>query len=145
MKTTLSTKNPYYLDKERIYELRWFCRQYDSWMENATNILYSQVYSASLFPHFSSLPAPGEETNVERAMRLREFYLKRVKCVDDCLLLAANNDKVLADFIGICVRQEKSYDVLNTLFPGRISVGRDEFYNRVRKFFYILDKERENL
>lgn len=145
MKTTLSEKNPYYLNKERIYELRWFCRQYQNWAEEAANILYSQVMSASLFPHFSKMPSPGDDSPTERAVKMREYYTNRMKCIDDCLLLAADGNHILADYMGISVKQEKSYDILSALFPGQIGVSRDEFYDRIRRFFYILDKERENL
>lgn len=53
---------------------------------------------------------------------------------------ANNTDEGLACYIFKAVTEERSYDNLKAFFD--IPCSRDMYYDRYRKFFWLLDKER---
>ena len=67
----------------------------------------------------------------------REFYHRRMEMVVKAALEA---DKSIWQFIFESVTKELSYAVMQTR---GIPCSRDYFYDRYRKFFFILDKIRE--
>ena len=100
LRPELSSKNKYYIDKHRYYELKHFCLQYTEWKKS---------YSAF---DDTSLPL----SMIEHIPTLYSYIIKGVI-------------------------EGKSYIYLKTKLG--IPYGRDMYYKRYRKFFWLLNKSRE--
>ena len=127
----LSYKNLYWIPKHRYYELKHFCLQYMDWMEkyNHTDILRSASMvklDISKFIADSSV----EQCAIETA-RLSE-HMKLIETV------AHQADPELEDFIFTAVTRGISYDIMSARYE--VPCGRDLWYSRIRKFYWILDK-----
>lgn len=130
----ISKKNKYWINKHRHYELKHFCLQYPVW---------KQMYSALTDPHTSlssieRIPSnnlPGDPT-ARRAV-MKAYYSERIKLIEKA---ASDADKYLCDYILQGVTEERSYIYLKTKLD--IPCGKDMYYDRYRKFFWLLDRMR---
>lgn len=135
MSTTIrantSNKNPYHISKHRYYELKHFCLQYHEWESKLTE-LYLQPKSVSIVEEKfdENIGHPTEILAIER-VKLE----KNLKEVEQAAIEA---DPDLYRYIFIAVTEGVSYEFLYT--KEDIPCSRETYYNRYRKFFYILDK-----
>ena len=132
VKSELSKKNPYWIDRKRYNELRYFCLQYPDWkkMYDSIDLIPSnQLKEIITSVEFSNPTYIHAEA--------RDWYRSRMKTVETSALLA---DNFLKDFILLCVTEGRSYDYLKARL--NIPCCRDNFYSTYRKFFWILDKKR---
>lgn len=136
MSTTIrpevSTKNQYWIERHRYYELKHFCLQYPIWKKAYTKLdgySESRVVSATSKGIGSSL--------TERFAIDRAFYKDRLEMVE-CIAIKAGND--LADYLLLGVTKGISYDYLKTHF--NIPCSKDTYYETYRRFFWFLDKKR---
>lgn len=129
----LSKRNPYWIDKHRYYELKHFCLQYPVWKQ-----LYSEydgmknsgkriVSSKSVFPSNPTV------LNVEK----RLYYLEKMETVEQA---AKESDPELATYILRAVTEELSYTYLKARLE--IPCSRDTYYDRYRRFFWLLSKRK---
>ena len=140
-KTELSKRSEWWIPRARYYELKWFCMQYTSWVrlrkdlikiESNANLMEERVDT-------SNLPDPTAST----AMKIK-FYDDRIKMIDRCMYEAADGNEYAINMLaeGICTGA--SYDKMGyRMEVGIPMISRDEYYDKYRKFFYLLDKERD--
>lgn len=135
VRAELSEKNKYYIDKHRYYELKHFCLQYPTWKK-----LYSEIdglVSCTYDPvRFSKSNIPSDPTSKLAEERL--LYLDRMKIVEQTAIAA---DSDLASYILKAVTEGLSYTYLKTKLE--MPCGRDMYYDRYRRFFWLLDKIRD--
>lgn len=135
LRAELSLKNKYHIDKHRYYELKHFCLQYPMWKQ-----AYHEFSDASIpLSMISGMPTdnlPGDPT-AKRVM-MKMFYEDRIKLIEKT---AIDTDPYLYSYIIKGVTEEKSYTYLKNVLG--IPCGKDMYYDRYRKFFYLLSEARE--
>jgi hypothetical protein len=135
IRPVISENNKYYIDKHRYYELKHFCLQYNEWKKAYVSCCESIIF-ASRFEKLPSGNIPGDLT-AKYAMR-RAQYGERIKMVED---LAKEADDFLHPYILKAVTEGLSYTHLKTKLD--IPCGRDMYYDRYRKFFWLLSEARD--
>lgn len=134
IRAEISEKNKYWIDKHRHYELKHFCLQYPEWKK-----AYSEFDDVSLplsmIERVSTSNLPGDPT-AKRAM-MRAYYSEKIKMVEK---IALETDNCLHGYILKAVTEGHSYTYLKTRL--NIPCGRDMYYDRYRKFFWLLSKAR---
>lgn len=132
MKSELSGKNPYYVDKNRYYELKYFCLQYPTWKKIYNDLIFLPTIV------YGEIREDGQmyirDDTAKHALRLKK-YSDKMKLVEDA---ATEADEELSRYILKGVTENRSYDIMNANDP--IPCSRDTYYDRYRRFFFILDK-----
>ncbi len=129
----ISKKNKYWIDKHRHYELKHFCLQYPSWKKEYSDDISIGGSSIERIP-ISNIP--GDPTS-KQAMR-RAYYLERIKLIER---LAMETDTNLHNYILKGVTEGLSYTYLKHRLD--IPCSKDTYYDRYRRFFWLLDKTRD--
>lgn len=130
----LSENNKYYISKHRYYELKHFCLQYLYWKRQYVLLsgfrrrpeLYQKVQNSAISDPTASI---AEEM---------AYYSKLIGIVERA---AIKTDKELGSFILVSVTEGLSYDAVKLRL--QIPCCRDKYYELYRRFFWILDKERD--
>jgi len=132
VRSKLSKKNKYYIPEHRFLELKHFCLQYKNWqdaLKSMSTMPYSMTYDRMRLSKTNDIFDP-----TMRNVLIREFYRKRINLVET----AANlSDPLLSLWIIKGVTEGRSYDNLSMMYT--IPCDRNTYYDRYRKFFYILD------
>lgn len=134
IRAELSKKNKYWISKHRHYELKHFCLQYPEWKRTCAlrtgkstclatvttslknhNFLYSPISNNSSLLNCTELIELIEQTAIEADQYLYEYILKGVT-------------------------EGRSYTYLKAVMG--IPCGRDMYYDRYRKFFWLLSNAR---
>lgn len=130
----VSTKNKYWIDKHRHYELKHFCLQYPTWKK-----VYVEIDSisapASTLERIPTSNLPGDPT--AKSAMVKAQLSERIKMIET---IAREADDYLWQFILKAVTENLSYTHLKTKFD--IPCGKDMYYDRYRKFFWLLSKVR---
>ena len=131
----ISKKNPYWLEKHRYYELKHFCQQYPEWQK-----IYGNINGLSALSRDMSMGSKWKNISnpTERIAIMRTYYMNRMDMVK---VTAEKTDPILAKYISFGVINGWSYDVLKARL--NIPCCKDIYYEMYRKFFWLLDKERE--
>lgn len=130
IRAKLSEKNKYYVEKHRYYELKHFCLQYPVWKREYANL------DGYLNTRNDGLPRSNEISDpTYRYSEYRIDYFDKMKMVEQSAL---DTDGDLAIYILKGVTEDLSYNLLHTKY--NIPCGRNTYYDRYRKFFWILDK-----
>lgn len=132
----LSEKNKYWISKHRYYELKHFCLQYPMW-KKAYAALDDLMISAPNFEKIPSLSTIPADPTAQYAL-LRIHYSERLEMVKR---VAMNTDEALYVYILKAVTEGLSYDYLRLRLG--MPCGKDMYYDRYRKFFWLLSKERD--
>lgn len=135
IRPVISEKSKYYIDKHRYYELKHFCLQYKEWKKAYTACCEAVIFSST----FEKIPAsnlPGDIT-AKYAMR-RAQYAERIKMIEKA---AKDADDFLYSYILKAVTEGLSYTYLKAKLD--IPCGRDMYYDRYRKFFWLLSELRD--
>lgn len=131
----LSEKNPYWVEKHRYYELKHFCLQYPSWVR-----IYKSLDGLSA--KHDTLAGFSKETRVsnptEHAAIVKTYYSKRMDMLQN---VAKQTDPELAEYILAGITEGVSYDILKARM--NVPCCKDVYYNAYRKFFWLLNKERD--
>lgn len=130
----ISEKNKYYIDKHRYYELKHFCLQYNEWKKSYAACNESIIF-ASRFEKESTSNVPSDIT-AKYAIK-RAYYAERIKLVEKAAMEA---DEFLFPFILKGITEGLSYTYLKTKLE--MPCGRDMYYDRYRKFFWLLSEAR---
>ena len=135
IRAEISTKNKYWIDKHRHYELKHFCLQYPIWKRTyaALNDLGASI---SKFERLPSTNIPSDPT-AKCALR-KAYYLERIKLIED---IAIQADPYLHSYILKAVTEELSFTYLKSRLE--IPCGRDMYYDRYRRFFWLLSEARK--
>jgi len=140
VRTKLSIKNPCYISPERMLELRHFVHQYGEWVKALKE--WSFKYGSIRYGNLSygdrlATPKPTEEQ-----AELRDYYISRIMMVEDALSEAFNDLPAnIWNYILEAVTTNKSYDWLKT--KHNVPFGKDYYFRRYRKFYWLLDKVRK--
>lgn len=130
----LSTKNPYWIEKHRYYELKHFCLQYPIWQKKLKLMDgYSRSLTATKSACSSSLPVDPTYETVEA----RTQYIEWCGLVEQAARESADD---LAPYILKAVTEGLSYEILKVKVS--IPCCRDVYYDLYRRFFWILSRER---
>lgn len=131
----LSKKNKYYIDKHRHYELKHFCLQYPIWKRTYAALLDLSIASS----YMTGMPSGGglSDTTAKSAIR-RTYYADKIKLVEET---AKEADPYLYEYILKAVTEGLSYTYLRTIME--MPCGRDMFYDRYRRFFWLLNEARQ--
>lgn len=130
----ISVKNKYWIDKHRHYELKHFCLQYPLW-KRAYAALNSAIVSTSKLNAEPTVNTPGDPT-AKYAIK-KAYYLERIELVENA---AKDADAELYTYILKAVTEELSYTYLKNRLA--IPCGRDLYYDRYRRFFWLLSHSR---
>lgn len=130
----ISIKNKYWIDKHRHYELKHFCLQYPSW-KRAYAEFEDPSMPLSMIERVSTSNLPGDPT-AKRAI-MKTHYLERINLVEK---VAMETDKYLCDYILKAVTENLSYTYLKSRL--NMPCSRDMYYDRYRKFFWLLSESR---
>lgn len=130
----ISEKNKYWIDKHRHYELKHFCLQYPLWKKAYATFDDSGI-STSYMENLPSSNIPGDPTG--KIASTRVYYMERIELVEKT---AKEADETLYTYILKAVTEELSYTYLKTKL--KIPCGRDMYYDRYRRFFWLLNKAR---
>lgn len=117
-RSELSKKNPYYLPKHRVLELKHYCLQYNDWAE-----LYSAIDESV-------------HGNEKEAVIMADLS-KTMRTLED---VALDTDPVLGEYIFLSVTEEIPYYALKARYD--IPCGKEYFYNLRRKFFWMLSEKK---
>ena len=131
----LSIKNKYYIDKHRHYELKHFCLQYPEWKKTHAELDASAI-GLSSFENTPSGNLPGDPT-ARRAIAKAQLT-ERIEMVEN---VAREADRYLWKYILKAVTENLSYTHLKTKLG--IPCGKDMYYDRYRKFFWLLSDARK--
>lgn len=131
----LSSKNKYWIDKHRHYELKHFCLQYPFW-KKAYAEFSDPTIPLSTIERVSTSNLPGDPTS-KRAM-MRAYYSSKIELVEK---IAKEADRYLYDYIIKGVTEELSYTYLKSKLD--IPCSKDTYYDRYRRFFWLLSGARD--
>lgn len=131
----ISEKNKYWIDRHRYYELKHFCLQYPTWKETYRMYENPQISSSS-FEQIRSSNVPSDPTS--RHAILKAQYGERIDMIEKA---AKRADEELHNYILKAITEGLSYTYMKTKMD--IPCGKDMYYDRYRRFFWILDQIRE--
>ena len=129
-RSELSTKNKYWIPKYRYLELKNYCLQYPDWKKELSQISVLQShFQISTSGNFSD---PTEQ-----------IVLKRMKLLENINLIESTTvkaDDFLAKWLVKGVTESLSYEFLHLQLD--MPASRDTYYDRYRRFFWLLDQIR---
>lgn len=134
LRAELSEKNKYWIDKHRYYELKHLCLQYPIW-KSAYIAFDNPSIPLSTIDRAPTSNLPGDPT-AKRAM-MKAFYSEKMKLIERAALDA---DRYLHEYILKAVTEGLSYTYLKSKLD--IPCGRDMYYDRYRRFFWLLSEAR---
>ena len=134
IRAELSVRNKYHIDKHRHYELKHFCLQYPSWKQ-AYAEFDDEGMPLSMIDRIPTSNLPGDPT-AKRAI-MKAHYAEKISLIEKA---AEEADKYIYDYIIKAVTEDLSYSYLKSKLD--IPCGKDMYYDRYRKFFWILNKLR---
>lgn len=130
----VSEKNKYWIERHRYYELKHFCLQYPIWKKAyvALDGLSSRPADLAMF-----LKKNEHSDPTAKCAMAKTFYAERIKMVED---IAEQADSELASYILKAVTEGLSYTNLKARL--NIPCSKDMYYDRYRRFFWILNRAR---
>lgn len=131
----LSEKNRYWIDKHRYYELKHFCLQYPFWKEAYRTYEDARI-SLSTFEQVRSSNVPSDPTARHAVSKAQ--YGERIEMIEEA---AKQADVNLHTYILKAITEGLSYTYMKNRM--NIPCGKDMYYDRYRRFFWILDQIRE--
>ena len=131
LRNELSPRNKYYISKDRYLELLHFCCQYPEWERSYVLITFVPAKS------YKEVKVNGVSDLVETTANKRLALEMKMKMVKETCEEA---DPTISNYIFLAVTKKLSYVNLKMMYD--IPCGRDYFYDRYRKFFWLLDKKR---
>ena len=135
IRAEISEKNKYYIDKHRYYELKHFCLQYNEWKREYAKCNDSIIFATRL----DRLPQSNTPSDLTAKYAIQKVhYAERIKLIERVALEA---DNFLHPYILKAVTEGLSYTYLKAKLD--IPCGRDMYYDRYRKFFWLLSEARD--
>lgn len=131
----ISKKNKYWIDKHRHYELKHFCLQYPMWKRMYDNVEHCGP-AISVLERIGKSNTPSDPTAKQAMLNI---YLKDK--IDLIERIAYETDPYLYEYILRAVTEGLSYTYLKTKLD--MPCGKDMYYDRYRKFFWLLGNSRK--
>ena len=134
IRAQISEKNKYYIDKHRYYELKHFCLQYNEWKKAYASCNDSLIFASNL----EQIPSSNIPSDLTAKYAIRKaYYGERINLIER---IAREADDFLYPYILKAVTEGLSYTYLKARLD--IPCGRDMYYDRYRKFFWLLSESR---
>lgn len=134
IRAKISENNKYYIDKHRYYELKHFCLQYNEWKKAYASCCETIVFAS----RFEQVPASNMPSDLTaKYATLRAQYAEKITIIENT---AKEADDFLYPYILKAVTEGLSYTYLKAKLD--IPCGRDMYYDRYRKFFWLLSETR---
>ena len=130
----ISEKNKYYIDKHRYYELKHFCLQYKEW-KKAYELCNDSIIFTTSIANGPSSNTPSDLT-AKYAIRKAE-YAEKIHMIEKAAMEA---DEFLYKYILKAVTEGLAYTYLKSVME--IPCGKDMYYDRYRRFFWLLSESR---
>lgn len=131
----ISEKNKYYIDKHRYYELKHFCLQYGEWKKAYASCNEAIIFTSKMVKE----SATNVTSDITAKYAIKKAQLgEKIKLVEDA---AKEADAYLYNYIMKAVTEGVSYTYLKGVME--IPCGRDMYYDRYRKFFWLLSNARD--
>lgn len=131
----ISEKNKYYIDKHRYYELKHFCLQYNEWKKAYASCCDAVIFTSK----FEKMPSSGIHSDLTAKYAMKKIqYGERIKMIEKA---AKEADDFLYTYILRAVTEGLSFTHLKTKYD--IPCGRDMYYDRYRRFFWLLSEMRD--
>lgn len=131
----VSEKNKYWIEKHRYYELKHFCLQYPVWKKAHIALDGWGDKHSSVIEQFK---ASGISNPTEKCAEARLFYSERIELIER---VAQETNPELSSYIIKSVTTGISFDHLKARLE--IPCCRDVYYEMYRRFFWLLNKERQ--
>lgn len=116
----------YNISKAKYRELMYFCMQYKEWQESIDYGMKGMVNDG--MPHGSSIGSPTEDIAIRN-----EAALEKCRLIENT---ARDADIRIWKYILQNVTEGTAYEYME------VPVGRRQFYDARRKFFYLLAERR---
>ena len=134
IRAEISKKNRYWISKHRHYELKHFCLQYPEWkkacsLRSGGSACLTTV-STSIKNH-NFLYSPFSNNS------MLSNYTELIELIER---IAIEADPYLYDYILKGVTEGRSYTYLKAVLG--MPCGKDMYYDRYRKFFWLLSNAR---
>lgn len=136
LKPELSSKNKHWISKHRYYELKYFCLQYPTWKKAYVALNDLLIHTSKFDDYFGGTNEPGDPTGKYASMKL--YYSNLIDTIEQA---AKEADSELYKYILRGVTEGLSYTYLRT--KEGIPCSRDTYYERYRRFFWILSNARK--
>lgn len=135
IRPNLSEGNKYWISKERYYELKHFCLQFNDWLKMYNALSDSRIStSVTVLSGFKGIPGnPTEKIAIAKA-----HYKDRLDMVENAAKAA---DPEIWSYILKAVTDDVSCSTLICKYD--MPCGKDKFYAAYRRFFYYLSSNRE--
>ena len=131
----ISKQSKYWISKHCFYELKHYCLQYPEWKK-----IYAVLETRSL-PKGGCMDYIARTNTVsnptEDIASLKAEYSKKIDLIET---IAEQTDPELQEYIIKAVTQGTSYTYMETVL--HIPCSRDTFYERYRRFFWLLSQNR---
>lgn len=135
IRAEVSIKNKYHINKHRHYELKHYCLQYPAWKKAYLDSLDRDIPMSMV----EGAQDPGgvyNPTSVRDATR--SYYSNKMQTIEQ---VAKDADLYLWKYILKAVTEGLSYTYLKTKMG--IPCGKDMYYDRYRRFFWLLSEVRD--
>lgn len=127
-RSKISVKNKYWIPRFRYLELKNFCLQYKDW-----KLALKEIPLLKSEFEKTSTSLLGDPTELIAIKRLK--YEHNIELIEETAALA---DQTISKWIIKGVTESYSYEYLH--YQLDLPVGRDTYYDRYRKFFWLLDQ-----
>ena len=125
-RTTISKRNKYWISKHRYLELRHFCLQYPEWKKEIRDSAWTNSEGGG-DPEWADPTCTG--------LYIIEEPLRKIRMVEKCAELA---DSQISKWILKAVTEDLSFVTLSMVY--NIPCGKDMYYDRYRRFFWLLSR-----
>lgn len=136
IRAEVSKKNKYWISRHKYYELKHFCLQYPEWRDRYRELSEFDTGCCLTFSVRDKNSRHSDPT-AERAVLLAEYSTK-MKLIEET---AMDADRELYRYILKAVTEGFSFVQLKQMYD--IPCSRDMFYERYRRFFWILNRRRK--
>ena len=134
IRPSISEKNKYHIDKHRYYELKHFCLQYKEWKKNYELCNESVIFASTM----DRIPSSGLPSDLTAKYAIKKAqYAKRISLIEEA---AKEADDFLYPYLLRAVTEGLSYTYLKSRL--NVPCGRDMYYDRYRRFFWLLNESR---
>lgn len=132
----ISRKSKWWIPKYRFLELKYFCLQYPEWKMEVSDIIWT-VSKPGLIQNGIKKQIEFKDSTGELATRL-SLLNSKISMIEE---VAQMSDESIGDYILKAVTEGLSFVKLKTVYE--IPCERDMYYDRYRKFFYILSRSKD--
>ena len=132
----ITEKSPWWIPRQRYYELKHFCMQYPDWKAQI-RVFDGIQHQAEYTDMPKAAPNKNSDPTAKNAEKREKLQVK-IDMVEHAAVWAGAD---LSNYILKGITEGITYSILQCRL--RIPCNRNEYYDRYRKFFWILDQLRE--